>query len=127
MALSTDARQELALLLRDAGLPAFAQMPQTVTLPAVVLVPDSPYLTPTRVGPQLAYQMGLRILVLGQAADNAAGLALIEQLLDDTLSALPGSVLVTRIDPPTLDTLGAQGSAYGSEITAQLHLEGGSQ
>ena len=125
MALSTDTRQELTQWLRDQGLPAHASVPPTVSLPSVILVPDSPYLTPNRVGAQLSYQLALRIHCVAAATDNAAGLAAVEALIDQTLTALPTTVNVERVDPPQLDNLGAQGAAYVAEITTTLQVEKG--
>jgi len=45
--------------------------------------------------------------------------------IDQTLTALPTTVNVERVDPPQLDNLGAQGAAYVAEITTTLQVEKG--
>lgn len=122
MALSTDARSEIAELLNLAGIPTWAETPATVSLPSVVIAPDSPYIFPNRIGNHLTYQVNLALKCSAMAADNAAGLATVEALIDDILKALPASVNVTAVNAPSTDDLGAQGNVLTAEIliTAQV-------
>jgi hypothetical protein len=122
VSLSTDARQEIAQLLNAAGIQTWAEAPATVSLPSVVITPDSPYIYPNRVGKHLAYQVNLSLKCSAMAADNAIGLATVEALIDDILKALPASVNVTAVNAPSTDDLGAQGNVITADIsiTAQV-------
>lgn len=124
MALTTDARTEITDVLRTAGLPAFAYVPATVSLPAVILTPRDPYILPDRIGDTLTYTASFRVSMLAQALDNAAGLAACEDLIDRTMAAMPDGVLVVRCGPPLLDSLGAQGDAYVAEMDITAHVTG---
>lgn len=124
MALTTDARNEIADALRAAGLPAFPYLPATVSLPAVILVPADPYVIPDRIGSTLTYTARFTVSLLAQAIDNASGLAAVEALIDETMGALPDGVLVIRCGPPLLDDLGAQGAAYVADLEISAHVTG---
>lgn len=122
MALTTDARTEIAAALLAAGLPAFPYIPETVSLPAVMVVPGDPYITLDRIGPTLEYLARFRVFVVVQALDTAAALAANEALLDATITALPVGVSANRVSPPLLDDMGAQGAAMVSEIEVTAHV-----
>lgn len=124
MALTTDARVEIAAALTAAGLPAFPYLPETVTLPAVIITPRDPYVIPDRIGRDLTYTANFRVSMLAQALDNAAGLAAVEDLIDRTMAAMPDGVLVLSVGPPLIDDLGAQGSAYVAEMDIAAHVTG---
>lgn len=124
MALTTEARTEIATALRAKGLPAFPYLPATVSLPAAILVPGDPYVIPDRIGATLTYTARFRLSLLAQALDNESGLIACEELIDATMAALPDGVLVVRCGPPLLDDLGAQGSAYVAEMEITAHVTG---
>lgn len=126
MALSTDARDEIATALRSAGIEAFPFPPETPTLPSAIVLPDDPYLIPNRVGVGLTYSAAYSVDCLAQALDNEAGLAAVEALIDSVLAALPNGVTPTRVSRPVIESLGAQGNAYVSsiQVTAQLTEKG---
>jgi hypothetical protein len=123
MALTTDARDEICLYLQMANLPAFPSVPETVTLPSIVILPDDPYAEIDRIGPTLKYTTFLTLNIVVQALDNTTGLANAEALIDATLKALPPGVRVTRVSRPLMDDLGAQGSAYVAQINVAAHVE----
>jgi hypothetical protein len=122
MALTTDARTEIAETLREAGLPAFAYVPPTVSVPAVIVTPDDPYIVTDNIGGTLAYRAAFLVDCLAQATDPAAGLAKVEDLIDSVLAALPSGVWATRVGRPGLDDLGAQGTVYVAQISVNAHL-----
>lgn len=122
MALSTEIRDEITTALRAAGIPAFASQPGTAPNPAVIIGPDSPYLTFDRVGPINGYTIGLRLTVQVQALDTAASLAILEALIEDVIGALPTGIGVSPVTAPRLESLGTgQGSAYTAEIPVTAH------
>jgi hypothetical protein len=124
MALTTDARVEITAAFLAAGLPAFPYLPETVSLPAVIITPRDPYIVVDRIGSVLTYTVGLRVSLLAQALDNEAGVAAVESLIDRTLVALPDGISVLSVGPPLIDNLGAQGSAYIAEMEILAHVTG---
>lgn len=119
----TRARRELAAALTQAGLPAFDSMPATLTVPAVVIAPDQPYLTPNRVGGKLTGQLRLRLGLFASAADNQAALEVCEQLAEQVLAALPHGVTVLDLSAPRVEAV-AQGAAYLMDLTAIAQIQG---
>lgn len=124
MALTTDARQEIADALNAAGILAFPVVPETLTMPSVVIVPGEPYVIPDRIGPTLAYTASYDLTCVAQAADNAAGLAAVEGMIDAVLAALPDGIRCERVTRPALDDFGAQGAGYVAQIFVTGHLAG---
>ena len=124
MALTTDARNDIAAALTSAGLTAHATVPTTIIPPCVIVAPDEPYIEPDRIGDWLRYTAYLRIGCIAQAVDNRAGLANCETLIDQVLTHLPDGVTVSRVGAPSLDDIGAQGAVYVAEVTITAHLEG---
>lgn len=124
MALTTDARQEIADALNAAGILTFPVVPETLTMPSVVIVPGEPYVLPDRIGPTLAYTASYDLTCVAQAADNAAGLAAVEGMIDAVLAALPDGIRCERVTRPALDDFGAQGAGYVAQIFVTGHLAG---
>jgi hypothetical protein len=122
MALTTDARLELADALRAAGVACFPSAPETLTLPSVVLVPAEPYVRPSRIGNVLSYKASWELTCIAQAADNAAGLGGVEQLVDAVLEALPDGFTWELVSRPMLDVFGAQGAGYVAQITVTAQV-----
>jgi len=124
MALTTEARDEIATALTAAGILAFKSAPATVTMPSVIVVPAEPYLVVNRIGHGLSYMAAWDLTCIAQALDNESGLANVETLLDNVLAALPDGMAVTRVSRPMLDDFGAQGSGYVSQISVTAQLRG---
>jgi hypothetical protein len=123
-ALTTDARKVITDALAAAGLPAFAYVPATVSLPAVIITPRDPYITPDRVGAILTYTAAFRVSCIVQALDNETALAACELLIDRTITALPDGVRFIRGGPPLMDDLGGQGTAFVAELDVEAHVTG---
>jgi hypothetical protein len=121
--LTTGARDAIAKALRDAGLPAHSYVPETVSPPAVIVIPDDPYIVVNRLGPRLSYSAAFTVTVMVQALDNEASLALCEAHIDAVLDALPSGVSATRVSRPALDDLGAQGAVYVAEVNVTAQVE----
>ena len=123
-ALSTEARLELHQAFIDAGLPSYSYVPETPSPPAVIVLPDDPYIEPNRLGARLAYRAHFIVAVIVQALDNETALTNAEALIDSVLTAVPSGVTVDRVSRPALDSLGAQGAVYVVEINVSAQVEG---
>lgn len=114
MSIASETRSEITQALLDAELPAYSAPQPTTPVPSVTVNPDTPYLEPTHLG---AWSVNLRLVVMVQAFDPAASLAIVEDISERAAKALPSGVLVREITAPTLVSLGeAQGMAYQADI-----------
>lgn len=126
MATFTEVRIEIEAALRAAGLPAFASMPATVAPPAVVINPDQPWITPYGLGGKGVYTVNFRISVMAPALDTEGSTTYLEELVEDTLDALPSGVDVHNVSSPRLESLSnSQGSAYAADIYATVNAKKG--
>jgi hypothetical protein len=122
-AASTDARLAITTALKTAGLPAFPYVPKTVSMPAVIVIPDDPYLIPNRVGPVLRMEAKYVVVCVAAAHEAEAGVASCEEMAERAILALPDGVTADRVTRPSLDSIGAQGSVYVAEITITAQVE----
>jgi len=100
-------RDELATLLRQSGVPAYAYPPQTVSPPAIVIVPDEPYIDVEVIGSGgTGVVLRFELIVAVQAIDNEGQLDLIERLTVQTLQLLPQGTVVDAITRPTIESVG---------------------
>lgn len=113
-------RSDLATSLGAAGRVVFAYPKENASLPAIVLVPSNPYITPVAIGGagnRLNVRFDITAMVSG--VDNQAGLANVEALLLDIMNQLPTgcSILGGTTAPAPQEIAGQQ------VITSQLTIE----
>jgi len=100
-------RDELALLLRQSGVPAYAYPPSTVSPPAIVIVPDEPYIDVELIGSNgTNVVLKFELIVAVQAIDNPGQLDLIERLAVQVMQLLPKGTVLDAISRPTIETVG---------------------
>jgi|DEB0MinimDraft_6_1074348.scaffolds.fasta_scaffold53327_3 hypothetical protein len=123
MALTTTTREELAQVLNLlGGVQAFPTTPPVPPIPGIVIHPDDPYLDVDRLGSRLTYTVNLTITAITQATDINTSLKNAEELVDKVLGQLPAGYLVNRVNAPQLTDMGAQGSAYTTDIAVSAHV-----
>jgi hypothetical protein len=123
MALTTTTREELAQVLNlIGGVQAFPTTPPVPPIPGIVIHPDDPYLDVDRLGSRLTYTVNLTITAITQATDINTSLKNAEELVDKVLGQLPAGFLVNRVNAPQLTDMGAQGSAYTTDIAVSAHV-----
>lgn len=123
MALTTTTREELAQVLNLlGGVQAFPTTPPVPPIPGIVIHPDDPYLDVDRLGSRLTYTVNLTITAITQATDINTSLKNAEELVDKVLGQLPAGFLVNRVNAPQLTDMGAQGSAYTTDIAVSAHV-----
>lgn len=123
-ALSTACREELALALNESidGVQTFAITPPVAPIPGMVIRPDDPYLVIDRVGSRLSYTVALVLTIVTPATDITASVRNAEAMVDTALQAIPTGYSVERISTPTLTDMGAQGSAYTTDVNVLAHV-----
>jgi hypothetical protein len=121
-ALSTESREELIAAFEDNGLKIYTTVPAVPMPPCVVIVPDSPWIQPTRLGSNLNYRVRWKVLVVISPRNNAAATIDYEDAVDLVLGLVPSGYVAELVGPPQLADTGAQGTVYTTEIsiTAQM-------
>jgi hypothetical protein len=121
-ALSTESREELVAAFEDNGLKIYTTVPAVPMPPCVVIVPDSPWIQPTRLGSNLNYRVRWKVLVVISPRNNAAATIDYEDAVDLVLGLVPSGYVAELVGPPQLADTGAQGTVYTTEIsiTAQM-------
>ena len=123
-ALSTACREELAASLNQSidGVQTFAITPPVAPIPGMVIRPDDPYLVIDRVGSRLSYTVALVLTIVTPATDITASVRTAEAMVDTALEAIPTGYSDERISTPTLTDMGAQGSAYTTDVNVLAHV-----
>lgn len=121
MANLASTRTTLANSLKAAGRVVFAYPKENASVPAIVLIPATPYITPVAIG-GAGNRLNVRfdITAMVAATDNQAGLGNIETLMLDVLNALPQgtSILGGWLAPVPAEIAGQ--SVITSQITVEL-------
>jgi len=125
MALTTEARELIVTSLTGLGYKIYDTVPTVPVTPSVVIVPDSPWVQPTRIGSTLNYAVRWRLLLNVNVRVNAVAISTTEDALDVLLSALPASVNVASVNAPQLLSLGSQGTVMSTEIEVQIQMKEG--
>jgi hypothetical protein len=100
-------RTSLATAIQAAGYKAHRFPPATVMPPAVVIVPDEPYLTPEVIGSGgNLWAVGFELIVCVAPLDNEAQLVQLENITVDVCRNLPKGVSVGAIQRPTVEQVG---------------------
>ena len=114
-------RGTLATSLEAAGRVVFAYPKENASVPAIVLVPSNPYMTPTAIGgagSRIHVRFDITCMVSG--VDNQAGLANIEALMLDVMNQLPQNTsILGGWTAPNPQEIAAQ-TVITSQITIEL-------
>jgi hypothetical protein len=124
-ALSTEARELLITAFTSSGYKVYDTVPNIPTPPAIVIVPDSPWILPGRLGSNLNYECRWRILIVIKKRQNAAETLDTENAVDTILNLIPISYQVTAVNAPQLNDIGAQGTVITTEIDVSIHMKEG--
>lgn len=122
-ALSTEAREAIITALTGQSWKVYQTMPAVPSPPCVVVVPDSPWIEPTRLGSNLNYRVRWRVLLVISPRNNAAATLDIEDAVDEILGLIPAGYLVDLVGPPQLQDTGAQGTVYTTEINVSAQMK----
>lgn len=101
-------RTPLATALSGVTANVFSYVPESVPVPAVVLVPDSPYMEFETIG-KSTFRAKLNYTISCCVAynSNPASLDNIEQLITSVVAVIPAGYDVEVVDRPTVTTVGA--------------------
>ena len=124
-ALTTEARGLLVTAFTGSAYRIYDTVPNVPTPPAVVIVPDSPWIVPGRIGNTLNYEARWRIMVVIKKRQNAAETLDTENAIDEILSLIPSTFQVTAVNAPQLNDIGAQGVVVTTEINVSIQMKEG--
>lgn len=122
-ALTTEARTTLTAALAASGLKVYDTVPSVPNPPCIVVVPDTPWLLPERLGSTLNYRARWRILIVISPRNNAQAVLDIEDAVDSCLGLIPTGFNVDLVNPPSLSDTGAQGNVYTVELAVSAHMK----
>jgi hypothetical protein len=101
-------RTPLATALSSVAGNVYSFVPETVIPPAVVVVPDSPYLEFETISKSnIRAKINFTISVAVAYNSNPASLDNIEQLVISVLAVIPTGYIVSSVERPTVTTVGA--------------------
>ena len=103
-----DVRTPLATALAGVAGNVYSFVPETVIPPAVVVVPDSPYLELETINKSTIHtKINFTISVAVAYNSNPASLDNIEQLIMSVLAVIPSGYVVSSVERPTVSQVGA--------------------
>ena len=104
----SDVRTPLATALAGVAGNVYSFVPETVIPPAVVVVPDSPYLELETINKSTIHtKINFTISVAVAHNSNPASLDNIEQLIMSVLAVIPTGYVVSSVERPTVSQVGA--------------------
>ena len=106
--ISADVRGTLATALATTLASVYTSVPETVIPPAVVIVPDSPYLETTTIGKNVT-RVKINMTVSAAVAynSNAGALDQLEVLIITLIGLMPVGYEVGDVSRPTIISVGA--------------------
>lgn len=107
MTIQTSIRDVLKTALDGVSATVYAYVPETVIPPAVVIVPDAPYMEPNIINKStIKVKLNFTISVAVAYNSNPGSLDNLEQLTMAVLTALPSGYEVGNIQRPTVTQVG---------------------
>ena len=104
----SDIRTPLATALAGVAGNVYSYVPESVIPPAVVVVPDSPYLELEAINKSTIHaKINFTISVAVAYNSNPASLDNIEQLIMSVLAVIPTGYVVSSVERPTVQQVGA--------------------
>ena len=101
-------RQPLATALSGVSANVFSYVPESVPVPAIVLVPGTPYLEFDTIGSgTFRAKINFTISCCVTYSSNPASLDNIEQLIESVILAIPAGYEVDDVQRPTVTQVGA--------------------
>jgi hypothetical protein len=121
----TSTRHELAGYYLAAGIQTYPSAPQTLVTPCVVILPDSPWIEPNRVGDKIRARMSFTVTAYASAIENEIALAAIEDLVEAIIRATPHGLLITSVGRPVESDQGSQGVTLSAAVNISAQIEEG--
>lgn len=98
-------RETISGALEELGANVYAYTPQTPILPAVVIVPDEPYIE-IKFTNKNVLQANFQLQIAVSSVDNLAGIQALEELSLGAIAALPAGIIVGNVSAPNSFSIG---------------------
>lgn len=120
-----DLRSDLADALSSVTATVYKSVPEAVVPPAVVIVPDSPYLVPNLIN-KATIKLEVNFVLSAAVAynSNVGSLENLEALVIEVLAALPSGYVVREIARPTVTQVGASNLLVSDISVSTYYAEG---
>ena len=106
--IATNVRGTLATALSGIVASVYSSVPEAVIPPAVVIVPDSPYLETSIIGKsQVRVKINFVVTAAVAYNSNAGALDNLEKLIISILAVMPSGYVVGDVQRPTITSVGA--------------------
>jgi len=122
-ALTTESRLELIDAFTGLGYKVYSAVPNVPTAKSIVIIPDTPWITPSRIGSALSYEVFWKVIATVSPRNNDAAQLDSENAVDAILGAIPNPYTFTRVGPPQLTDVGAQGTVITTEINVSVRMK----
>jgi hypothetical protein len=104
----SDTRAALANAFSALAANVYGSVPESPIPPAIVVVPNSPYMEVTLIGKtQVKVQLNFAITAIVASNSNAGSLDNLEKLIMGILAAMPAGYVVGQVEKPTVLEIGA--------------------
>lgn len=108
MSIASTVRANLASAFSSLSANVYSYVPETVNPPAIIIVPNSPYMEPNLINDSaIKVKLNFAITVGVAYLSNPASLDNLETLILDVLAAMPANYVVGDIERPTVTQVGA--------------------
>lgn len=108
MTILSQIRTPLAAAFSGVAANVFSYVPESVPVPAVIVVPDSPYMEFDTIGTgTFMAKINFTITCCVAYNSNPASLDNLEQLITSVVTAIPNGYEVTTVQRPTVTQVGA--------------------
>ena len=102
-----DTRAALATALATTSATVYSSVPETPIPPAIVIVPNSPYMEPVLLNKSTTkVKLNFAITAIVANNSNAGSLANLEALILGILAAMPSGYIVGDVEKPTILVVG---------------------
>lgn len=117
----SDTRAALANAFSALSANVYASVPESPIPPAIVVVPNSPYMEVKLIGKtQVKVELNFAITAIVASNSNAGSLDNLEKLIMGILAAMPAGYVVGQIEKPTVLEVG-QSPMLVADINVSTH------
>lgn len=105
--IQTSIRDVLKTAFSGLAASTYNSVPESIIAPAIVMVPNKPYLEPLLIGSTIRTKVNLSITAIVSYNSNPASLDNLEKLIISILGALPSGYIVGACESPEVVQIGA--------------------
>lgn len=105
--IQTSIRDTLKTAFSGLAASTYNSVPESVIAPAIVIVPNKPYLEPLLIGSTIRTKVNLSITAIVSYNSNSASLDNLEKLIISILGAMPSGYIVGACESPEVVQIGA--------------------